>query len=609
MNTDQIKRYKWVLIGALAVTLLCLYPQFVMWATRGAEWNGAYAQVHGDEWIYSAYVQALIDGRPRRNDSYTGRDDRPGETQPESIFSIQFIPAYLIAIPSRILGISSSTAFIIHGILTPLLSYLAIFWLLRLLLKDDRLAAAGAVVVICFGAMAGGQGVVHLIETGSHYLYLPFLRRYAPATMFPLFFLFCGFVWKSLTENGSRSLAWAIAAGLSIAILIFSYFYLWTAAFAWLAGLALLWLLARRDLKRGLLTFGPIFVLFVAAVIPFLMLESRRMKAMDAGINVQLTRAPDLLRVPELFGLIVIALIVFGVVRRKINWRTPEPLFCASFGLLPFLVFNQQIITGRAVQPYHYSLFIANYVSLVGLVIALTLLWRAHQKRDEVICYRWVARIAILALWWGAVEVVVHTRVMMRESDVKDRIAAPGQRLRQLSAEDVLNTGRDPRPLVLATSDNLAIMIPTFAPQALLWAQNFAFINIDKEENRRRLYQYLYYSGFDGPTLREDLTKPSNRFGTAIFGHARIIQYLAAVKEKPITADEIDKEVKQYEAFIASFNADTAREHVLSYLVYPATREPDLTNLDRWYNRDTGKIVGDFKIYRLRLKPSTDYTD
>lgn len=215
----------------------------------------------------------------------------------------------------------------------------------------------------------------------------------------------------------------------------------------------------------------------------------------------------------------------------------------------------------------------------------------------------------MLALWWGAVEVVVHTRVMMRESDTKDRIAAAGQRLKELSSGDVLNSGNDPRPLVLATSDNLAIMIPTFAPQALLWAQNFAFINIETHESRRRLYQYLYYSGFDGPALRADLSKRPNRFATAIFGHARVIQYLAAVKEKPITADEIEEQVKQYEAFVASFNAETAREHVLSYLVYPAQREPDLRNLDRWYERDAGEQAGDFKIYRLRLKPSADFTD
>jgi len=127
-----------------------------MWGSRGAQWNGSYAELHGDEWVYSAYVQALIDGRPRRNDPYTGRDDRPDNPQPESLFSIQFFPAYMIAIPARLLGISSSTAFIGLGILAPFFASLTIFWLIANVIQDRKLAAAGAVLVLCFGALGAG---------------------------------------------------------------------------------------------------------------------------------------------------------------------------------------------------------------------------------------------------------------------------------------------------------------------------------------------------------------------------------------------------------------------------------------------------------------------
>src|SRR5580765_6510364 len=122
--------WKWGILAALVVTLLALIPQFLMWGSRGSQWNGSYAELHGDEWVYSAYVQALIDGRPRRSDAYTGRDEQPGAPQPESLFSIQFVPAYLIAVPARLLGLSSSTAFIILGMLVPFFGCLAISWLI-----------------------------------------------------------------------------------------------------------------------------------------------------------------------------------------------------------------------------------------------------------------------------------------------------------------------------------------------------------------------------------------------------------------------------------------------------------------------------------------------
>src|SRR6476469_6237569 len=111
MHPSKTNEWKLAILGAIAVTLLSLYPQLLMWGARGREWNGTYAEIHGDEWVYSSYVQALIDGRPRRNDPYTGRDDRPDSPQPESLFSIQLVPAYVIALPARLLGLSSSSAF------------------------------------------------------------------------------------------------------------------------------------------------------------------------------------------------------------------------------------------------------------------------------------------------------------------------------------------------------------------------------------------------------------------------------------------------------------------------------------------------------------------
>jgi hypothetical protein len=119
MQNGETNNWKWMVWGAIAITVLSVYPQLLMWGARGREWNGTYAEIHGDEWVYSAYVQALIDGRPRRNDPYTGRDDRPGDAQPESLFSIQFVPAYMIAAPAKLLRLSSSTAFIVLGILAP----------------------------------------------------------------------------------------------------------------------------------------------------------------------------------------------------------------------------------------------------------------------------------------------------------------------------------------------------------------------------------------------------------------------------------------------------------------------------------------------------------
>jgi len=605
MQLSKTKEWKFAVWGALAFTLLSLYPQFLMWGVRGRNWNGSYAELHGDEWVYSAYVQALIDGRPRRNDSYTGRDDRSGAPQPESLFSIQFVPAYLVALPARLVGVSSSTAFIVLAVLAPFLACLAIFWLLFNLTRDGKLAAAGSVIILCFGALAAGQGLIHVLVSGDQYSFLPFLRRYEPAAPFPLFFVFCTFVWKSLNDDHRHSLAWAAAAGLALDVLIFSYFFLWTAAFAWFACLALLCFAAYPNrLRRDIKSFVAVFLLGVAALAPYVVLLSRRSATMDAGQKLTISHAPDLFRVPELIGLLTIALIVFGHLRGRINWRTTETLFAVSFALMPLVVFNQQVITGRSLQPFHYEQFIANYVALVGLVVASAIVSRG--KEGAPIRYRLVGRLVFVALWWAGMEVLAPTKVINRDNQFIDRAAAVCQRLGKLSKTDERiawsNFETDSYPLVLASDNKVAVILPTFAPHAVLWAPHFDFLNLRPGESRERFYEYLYYTGVDGKRLATELREPMSSFAAAAFGHERVIPDLS-VQAKPITVDEIATQVAEYQTYYSSFTRAQAIQHILSYVIVPVTGGPNLSNLDRWYQRDKGEQVGDYVLYRVQLRP------
>jgi len=595
-------KWKWGILAAVVVTLVSLIPQFFMWGTRGSQWNGSYAEQHGDEWVYSAYVQALIDGRPRRNDPYTGRDERPGQPQPESLFSIQFVPAYLIAAPARLLGVSSSTAFILLGVIAPFLSCLAIFWLLTNVTQDEKLASAGAVLVLSFGALAAGQGLVHLFISGSNYSFLPFLRRYEPLAPFPLFFVFCSLTWKSLNDR-NNALAWPLMAGVCLALLIFSYFFLWTPALAWLVCLAFLWFISKRDdWRREIRSFAIILICAVAALIPYAILVARRSQIMDAGQKLILSRAPDLFRVAELLGLAVFALLAFGVRRERIAARAPATIFAASFALTPLLVFNQQIITGRSLQPFHYEWFIANYLALFGLVITSILLWRGRDVTRPV-RYRIAGRIAFIAVWWAVIEVLAPVKVVIRESQFTDRAAAVGQRLKELSASETGTISElDPRPLVLATENKVAVILPTFTSHAVFWAPHFDFLHLAPGESRARFYQYLYFTGVDSKKFKQELSKPSSTFAAATFGHERVIPDLA-VQVTPISADEIAQKVAEYETYRRTFTRELAAQHIISYLIVPAGTEPDLSNLDRWYQRDGGELVGDYRLYRLRLRP------
>src|SRR3989442_3739572 len=250
--------WKWGAFAALAMTIIALYPQINLWIARGSEWQGSYVLTQGDEVAYSAYIGALIEGRPRRNDPFNGRDDEPGKPTYESLFSIQFIPAYAIALPARALNLSTSTTFIWLIVIGAITSSLAIFWLLGTLTGDSRFAAVSVLFTLSFGALAAAQGLTRFLLAGQrvHDMF-SFLRRYQPSLVFPLFFVFCVLIWRALTrENAKARFLYSLAAGVLFSVLVFSYFFVWTAAAAWLAGVSLFWLLFRRHEFRRIAVTG-----------------------------------------------------------------------------------------------------------------------------------------------------------------------------------------------------------------------------------------------------------------------------------------------------------------------------------------------------------------
>src|SRR5207237_1142613 len=133
------------------------------------------------------------------------------------------------------------------------------------------------------------------------------------------------------------------------AIMVFSYFFFWTAAASWLASLFLLWIIFRReDLGRVLVTGGIIGTFAIASIIPFAILLSHRNRSMDEIHFLRLTHAPDLFYSPEIIGFIVLGIIGLAWRRKIIQIRSPLVLFASSCALMLVVVFNQQIVTGRS---------------------------------------------------------------------------------------------------------------------------------------------------------------------------------------------------------------------------------------------------------------------
>lgn len=613
-------RWSFGIIAGLFLVIFSLYPQMKMFYLRGVEWNGNYAYNDVDEVAYGSYLKALIDGRPRKNDPYTGRDDSPTDPQPESLFSIQFAGPMTIAVPARMFGISALWAMTISGAVAAFLTALAIFWLLVMVTEDSIFAMAGTLIVLAGGALFAGEGAIgEILGTSYSYPYFPGFRRYIPAMAFPAFFTLVALVWKLIGRDTSGNAAnknhdtaekgFAIplshflvisVCALSFAYTVFSYFYVWTTAAAWLACLAICWIIARpqgfwSDLLR-LLLLG---VGCVAALVPYAWLLSNRSQTMDDVQLLVRTRDFDLTRAPEVFGFAVLVVIAVSIAVKILSLKDPATLFAISLALTPAVVFNQQFITGQSLQPIHYQVFIGNYVAGLAVVVTLGLLWRAVPTREKLPARLALITVAVIAALWGFVECHYTVRVLDDVNVLRDEAYPVGKRLADLGAADLDKHKRVVLHLGIAEGDDL----PTIAPQAVLWARHqHVFAGIDWQESKERYYQQLLYQGVSEKRLADGMKNGDDFVSViALFGWGRHTDRLNSAY-KPLTYGEIDDEARKYADYTSSFDARSDGLPHLDYLVLPVELDPYLANVDKWYERFDREQYGNYVLYRLRLR-------
>ena len=573
MTLQQLKQG---IFAALVLAFITSIPQFYLIYERGFSWNGGYANIDMDEFGYSAYLNALIDGRPRRNDPYTGRDNG----QVETFTSIQFVPGYALAMPARLFHLSASTIFILLLPLATIAAALAVFALLVELTGNVQLAAIGSLGVFCLGT-AAGVNPLNLFSGTQNYDVFPFLRRYVPAFPLPVFFLMCLFVWRSLTKH----VLWALLAALCFVLLVYSYFFLWTAAAAWLCTILLLWLVCRwADRKKVWKISAILFSAGAVSLLPYVWMLMHRIASLDQRQVLEKTRLPDLFRGPEIYGTLILVALVYQARKGILSLRDPKTLFMISFVMMPLIVFNQQILTGRSLQPFHYEYFIANYSVVLAAFVALAT-WRKMPQRLP----------RLLAL--GSVVIGLLIGLRITQISIYNSLRFDEGRAVALDLKQSAQSG-----VAFGSNSLLMSTFPTTTANPVLWAGHLApFSSLEPATLRRRLHQWAYYRGLSEKDF-SSMLRVSFAERIQIFGGERADPALSS-HPRPITDEEISQAAREYRSLADSFDEQTARDPVLSYaIVYTSD---DLTNLDHWYERDEGRRFGELILYRVKLRSPT----
>ena len=586
-----------ILISGCFLSLIALYPQYKLW-NAPHQWEGNYAYNDIDEVAYSAYLRALIDGEPRRSDPYSGKYGEKGPSS-ESLFSIQFAAPYSIAIPARVFGIGAPLAMTLAGMIAAFLTAAMCCWLLYSISKSAIVACSGTLVVLCGGAFFAWEGAIgEVLGTGFPYPYFPFLRRYIPAVAFPALFGVLFSVWRLLNDDSKKSrVGWVVVGSLCFSFLVFSYFYLWTAVAGWLFCLTFLILIVQKDDWKEMAL--RLLILGGGCLVPlgfYTVMLASRSSTMDQVQLLVETRVFDLMRTPIFFGLGAIAFCLIATKFGELKIKSHLFVFTVSLGIVPVVLFNQQVVTGMSLQPIHYEVFVGNY--LAGLSVVLSVFALVKQKDRQLNRFGVVlfSVLATVAVSWGVIEAHVTASVLDKANAMRDRTLGVSQVIEHDS------NSSEPIRTVFSTSSVNADDLPTHISNDVLWARHqHVFPGLDRRENIRRYYLFLYYQGHDAKWLDWQLRNGNFVASIALFGWGRHTSRLS-VDSRPLTVKEIRREVEKYRHFYEGFSKKDAENPKLGYLVTTPGNESKLTNLLRWYRVEKVGGPDELWVFRLTLK-------
>ncbi len=592
-------------VGVLTATF-ALAPQIDLWIARGNEWKGIYAITDHDEPFYAAYLQSLMEGKPRRNSPYTGAIDNLETPQKESHLSIQFLASYPTAQIAKLFGFSLPTTMIFLSAAIGFLSAIVIFWLFYLFFQNTFASFVGTLIILFGGTLAAGQGSFFntVFSQDVHYTNsLLFLRRTLPASGFPVLFLFFILIWKFIiSDTDRRKVLWGFLSIGCFGFSVFSYFYFWTTAIAWFLGLIILWTIFRfEELRKNKFSLACLSLGLSLFLIPYFVLLQNRSADVDAALTLNQTHTPDLFRIPEIVSYLTIVFFLYSHNRGWINLREKNFLFLMSFTLVSIIVFNQQILTGYSLQPFHYQFFCANYIAVFPLFALVFHL--AQKKLSAEGFHRTLLLAAAVIIIIGCIDTVSGMSPTKDLNIRRDELIPVTRRIKEISAGKSENS-----PSLILSFDfsdkNMVngMDIPSLTSQPVVWSVYMSmFPDVNKNENKQRLFKFLYYQNFSEQKLRHEL-RNNNFYLIYTFFGADKTSDIYINKLDYVKHENVEEIVSQFGEFRRSFNYEEARTDEISFVLVHRFSEHDLSVVDRWYQIHNREDIGEYTLYTVELR-------
>ena len=492
MNLQLIKTHQWAILLAFLVGIIVAFPQFYFSYDHSETYQGIYIANSDSEAYYLNRVQEVRDGHPSLNSAHfkDGKDDP---------YLFPPLDEILVAYLGKTFFLDLNNTILLARFLFPFLGFLAVYGFVFLLSKE-KLTAISAATAVCLAKSLLSRGALIALLKGeaSVTAFLDLGRPVHPQVDFLFFFGFLLFFWLFFER---KRWIWGAASALILGSSFYAYPYTWSFLYAFLGVLCLILLFQkkRQDIKRialvamgGIIIAIPYFLNFYEATLyPFFE------EIIFRGRLVETHQIILGFLVPSMF---IIFLLFFP---RK--WRQ-QYIFSLALFIAPFIVLNQQIITGKDFSSGHYHWNYHQPLAVVFLIIILFYQIKFWSRRAGKL-FKNINTSKILAFL--IIGVSIYTGIVIQSASYaksEDQILYDQ---RYGPVVEWLNVNTEKEEVVLAAPEQLDILLiytslDSFYP-------NGPYLSTSNEKLLTALFLFYRLDGVSGEDARDLFLREQER--------------------------------------------------------------------------------------------------
>ncbi|MCR4334647.1 MAG: hypothetical protein NUV47_02885 [Patescibacteria group bacterium] len=376
-----------ILVGSISVA-----PHLLAVQSIGTEYKGIPFLYLNNEFGYASRIQEISDGHFFIGSSNFFEYKNIIPVVPPS-------GEYTYYILHLLTGLSVLNTIVLAKFLFPAILFLLIYLLVSKLIKDSpnnikKIGAitAGIFVTLGYDLVDFRTVLMRLFTDTDHNTYLSLWTRPVNPIVGAIFLFSFLILILNIIENKNRKTN-EILTGLTLALTA-GYFF--SFALAWI----ILFLLTLRFLwKRNYAVIKAFSVSALIAIIIDFFYWLNALKSV-AGNALAVANRNGLLHfhTPILNKVLIVATLIFII----LIWKKPKNetiWFCGIMLVSGFIAFNQQIITGLTIWPYHFVQYTIPFSVIIVITICGNILGNKYQKYYIMSCIGISSLVFIFALW------------------------------------------------------------------------------------------------------------------------------------------------------------------------------------------------------------------